>query len=170
LPDGVNDPAVEVPVAEPTIEYGEAWEFHINPQCNCTDPLQQVPHLAVKGNKVMRVTGPETLQQWITMCLATDRFRWEIYNNQYGTEFAQLIESSVPEDEAESEVIRVIREAILVDPRVASVTSVRVTPGRDVGNPSAFIAEVRVVTYTGELRLLQLDLSLIRTINAYLDT
>jgi hypothetical protein len=118
----------------------------------------------------MRVTGPETLQQWITMCLATDRFRWEIYNNQYGTEFAQLIESSVPEDEAESEVIRVIREAILVDPRVASVTSVRVTPGRDVGNPSAFIAEVRVVTYTGELRLLQLDLSLIRTINAYLDT
>jgi hypothetical protein len=105
------------------------------------------------------------------MVLATDRYRWEIFDNQYGTEFVQMIEDSIPEDEAETEVIRIIKESILIDPRVASVTSVSVTEGRDVGNPAAFLVEVRVVTYTGELRLLQLDLSLTRTtLDAYINS
>jgi hypothetical protein len=128
------------------------------------------PHLAIRGKKVQRVKGAETLEQWITMALATDRYRWSIYDNQYGTEFDQLIESSVPEDEAESAVIRAISDAILNDPRIASVTSVSVTDGRSLGNPSSFVAEVRVVTFTGELRLLQLDLSDTRTLDAYLNS
>ena len=160
LPDGLGDPAIAEPVAEDPVDYGTSWEFHLNPQCQaCDDPLMSGPHLAVKGNKVMRVEGPDTIEQWIAMTLATDRFRYEIFDNQYGTEFDDLIERSVPEDEAETEVIRVLREAILLDPRIAVVTSVSVTPGREVGNPSAFVVEIRVVTFTGELRLLQLDLS-----------
>lgn len=170
LPDGLSDPAVAVPVAEPVIEYGESWQFHLNPNCDCTDPLQQVPHLAVKGNKVMKVVEEDTLEQWIAFTLATDRYRWQIYNNQYGTEFKQLIEASVPEEEAETAVIRIIKDALLVDPRIATVTSVRVTPGREVDNPAAFIAEVRVVTFTGQLKLLQLDLSQVRTLDAYLNS
>ncbi len=160
LPDDINDPAIEDPVGQDPVAYGTSWEFHLNPQCDmCDDPLQTIPHLAVKGNKVMRVEGPRTIEQWITMTLATDRFRYEVYDNQYGTEFDQLIERSVPEDEAETEVIRVLREAILLDSRIAAVTSVSVTEGREVGNPAAFVVEIRVVTFTGELRLLQLDLS-----------
>ncbi len=163
LPDGLSDPAVSVAVVQESVEYGESWLFHMEDDCDCTDPLQQIPHLAVRGNKVVRTEEVDTLEQWIRMALATERFRWEIFDNQYGTEFVSLIEGSLPEDEAETEVIRVIREAILFDPRVASVTSITVTEGRDLGNPAATVAEVRVVTYTGELRLLQLDLSLIRT-------
>lgn len=169
LPDGLSDPAVAEPVAQDQIEYGDSWEFVMEGD-GSTDALTNVPHLAVKGNKVMRTEDVETLMQWIRMALATDRFTWEIYDNQYGTEFRELIESSVPEDEAETEVVRAIREAILVDPRIASVTSITLTDGRDVGNPAAFVAEVRVVTYTGELRLLQLDLSLTRTIDAYINS
>ena len=137
--------------------------------CSCLGDIPY-PHLAVQGNKVMRTEGAETLEQWITMALATDRFRWEIYDNQYGTEFKNMIEASVPEEEAESETIRVLRDALLPDPRIASVTSVKVTQGRDEGNPSAFIAEVRVVTFTGELRLLRLDTSQMRTADAYFNT
>ena len=160
LPDDINDPAIEEPVGQEPVSYGTSWEFHLNPQCKeCDDPLQESPHLAVKGNKVMRVEGPDTIEQWIAMTLATDRFRYEIFDNQYGTEFDDLIERSVPEDEAETEVIRVLREAILLDPRIAVVTSVSVTEGREIGNPAAFVVEIRVVTFTGELRLLQLDLS-----------
>lgn len=163
LPDGLTDPAISEQVAQEPVEYGESWAFHMEVDCDCTDPLLNEPHLAVRGNKVERTTGVDTLTQWITMALATDRYRWDIFDGQYGTEFNQLIEGSLPEDEAETEVIRVIREAILFDPRIASVTSVKVTPGRDIGNPASVVAEVRVVTFTGELRLLQLDLSLIRT-------
>lgn len=170
LPDDINDPAIEEPISDPVTEYGSAWQFHMSPECTCTDPLLNVPHLAVRGNKVMFVREEDTIEQWIRMTLATDRYRWEIYDNQYGTEFVQLIEASVPEEEAETEVIRTIRDAILVDPRISSVTSVAVTQGRDVGNPAAFIAEVRVVTYTGELRLLQLDISDVRTLDAYFNS
>ncbi len=167
LPDDLNDPAIEEPVAQDVIEYGTSWEFHMG-GCDC---IEDYPHLGIKGNKVMATRDSQTLEQWITMVLATDRYRWEIYDNQYGTEFVQMIEDSVPEDEAETEVIRIIRESILVDPRVASVTSVSVANGREVGNPAAFIAEVRVITYTGELRLLQLDLSLTRTtLDAYFNS
>lgn len=163
LPDGLNDPAIAEAVVQEQVEYGESWRFHMEAVCDCADPLMQIPHLAINGNKVERTEGVDTLEQWITMALATERFRWEIYDNQYGTEFTELIAGSLPEDEAGTEVVRVIREAILFDPRIASVTSVTVTSGRDLDNPSAVVVEVRVVTYTGELRLLQLDLSLIRT-------
>lgn len=169
LPDDVNDPAIQEPVAQDAVKYGKSWQFHMGGLCVCGDGTG-TPHLAVKGNKVMMVEEEQTLEQWITMALATDRYRWEIYDNQYGTEFKAMIEQSVPEDEAETNVIRIIKDAILLDPRIASVTSVSVEQGRDSGNPSAFIAEVRVVTFTGELRLLQLDLSLTRTLDAYFNT
>lgn len=170
LPDGLGDPSVEEPVSQAVVSYGESWEFHLNPECDCTDPLQQIPHLSVRGKQVQRVTEARTLEQWLRMALAVERFRWEIYDNQYGTEFTELIEGSLPEVEAESEVVNTIREAILVDPRVASVTSVGIVEGRDLGDPSAFVVEVRVVTFTGEQRLLRLDLSEIRTTNASLYT
>lgn len=169
LPDDLNDPAVQEPIAQDAVEYGESWEFHMDSNCSC-GTTADYPHLAIHGNRVMRVAEEQTLEQWIRMTLATDRFRWEIYDNQYGTEFKQMIADSIPEEEAETETIRVIREAILLDPRIASVTSVQVTDGRSLGNPAAFVAEVRVVTFTGELRLLQLDMSTIRTADAYFNS
>ncbi len=170
LPDGLNDPALEEPVTADAVTYGSSWQFHLNPECDCTDPLLDVPHLAVRGNKVTRTEEADTLMQWITMTLQTDRFKWEVYDNQYGTEFAELIEGSLPEEEAETEIIRAVREAILIDPRVASVTSVDFTEGRSLGNPAASVVEVRVVTYTGELKRLQLDLSLRTSIDAYINS
>lgn len=169
LADGLQDPAIEVPVAQDVVEYGEAWEFHMGLDCGCAgEPTY--PHLAVRSNKVQRVTEVETLQQWITMALATDRYRWEIYDSQYGTDFKELIAASVPEDEAESAVIRAIRDSLLVDPRIDSITSVNVVDGRSLGNPSAFVVEVRVVTFTGELALLQLDLSDVEMLDAYFNS
>ncbi|MDX1744358.1 MAG: DUF2634 domain-containing protein [Halobacteriales archaeon] len=173
LPDGLLDPALDEPVSQTPVTYGKSWEFHMNPEsCSCSDLQLDIPHLGVRGKKVMRTEGVDSLIQWIRMTLATERYRWEIYDHQYGTEFVDLIEGSLPEDEAETEVIRAVREAILTDPRVASVTSVRLTEGRDLEDPepAAFVAEVRVVTFTGELKQLKLDTSLRGEVSAYLDS
>ena len=56
----------EEPVAQEPVAYGESWEFHLNPECTaCDDPLKTIPHLAVKGKKVMRTEDAQTIEQWI---------------------------------------------------------------------------------------------------------
>jgi hypothetical protein len=164
LPDGLLDPALSDPIPSENISYGETWGFHLGTSCACEVVVgpdaasSGGPHLAVSGSRALRLTGVETLVQWIRMALATDRYRYPIFNNQYGSEFTDIIASSLDADEAETEIVRTIREALLIDPRIQTITSVDIVEHEE--NAAALIADIRLVTFAGDVSHLRLDLSL----------
>lgn len=70
--------------------------------------------------------GQEAMQQVILKILLTQRFAFRIYSWNYGTEINALVGKSYPV--FESEVRRVIREALLADSRITDLTNFSVEP------------------------------------------
>ncbi len=147
LPDELLDPLVGEPVFEEPVEFGETWEFHFGTGCGCDNALYG-PHLGVVGDKVKRLVGKDTLMQWITMTLHTTRFAHLIYDEDYGTEFTDIIATSLDADEAKTEIEQTILDALLVDDRILDVTSVDVVESED--SASSVLVDIRLVTFAGE--------------------
>ncbi len=147
LPDELLDPLLGEPVFEESIEFGETWEFHFGTGCGCDNALFG-PHLGVRNDTVKRLVGKDTLIQWINMTLATTRFAHLIYDADYGTEFTNIIATSLDDDEATTEIEQTILDALLVDDRILDVTSVEIVKSED--NASSLIVDIRLVTFAGE--------------------
>lgn len=89
---------------------------------------QQEPHsrtyrLDLETGRIRgMVDGLEAVNQAIQKALLTPRFRCMIYDNQYGSELKQIIiaEDVTPEF-VETEVPRLVQEALLADSRVLEV-------------------------------------------------
>lgn len=79
-----------------------------------------------KGRVVGFTDGREAMQQVILKILLTQRFAYRIYSWNYGTELDALIGKSYPV--FESEVRRVIREALLADSRITDLVDFSVEP------------------------------------------
>lgn len=89
-------------------------------------------------------SGLESVRQAVEIALNVERFRWQIYNANFGSEFDDL----VGEDEAfiESELPRMVEEALSVDNRVISVDNWTFERDED-----AFKASFSVHTVYGDL-------------------
>ncbi len=74
---------------------------------------------------VGRVDGLEAVRQAIYKILQTDRFRYPIYSFNYGNEFGALIGVSLPV--AQSEVSRLIEEALTQDDRIRRIENLNVS-------------------------------------------
>lgn len=157
LPDNLVDPALGEPVQSDPIEYGTSWQFHLGDNCPCPT-VEYGPHIAVRGNRAVRIEGINTLIQWIRMTLITDRYRWPIFDNQYGSEFNEIIENTDDAEEAKTEITRTIREALLIDDRIQAITDITIL--QDDENRNAVFVDVSLVTFAGDLSLLQLNLTL----------
>lgn len=59
--------------------------------------------------------------QWCMKALLTPRYRHLIYSRGYGQEFEDLIRRNLTRAGNESEIRRMVTEALMVDPRTASV-------------------------------------------------
>lgn len=67
------------------------------------------------------IDGPDAIRQFIRKAIATARFRFLIYDAQYGCELEDLIGQDVPLPLLQAEIPRVIREALVYDDRIADV-------------------------------------------------
>ncbi len=73
--------------------------------------------------------GLEAVRQAIEIALSTDRFRWQIYNSNFGQELQELIGED--EDYVMSELPRMIEDALSVDSRIIEVDNYVFTKNGD---------------------------------------
>ena len=75
----------------------------------------------VKNGRILnKFDGHEAMIQAVDKILKTERFVYPIYDNQYGNDFFELFGKSF--DYATVEVERMVKEALLSDDRVLTVT------------------------------------------------
>jgi len=75
----------------------------------------------VKNGRIMnKFDGHEAMIQSVDKILKTERFVYPIYDNQYGNDFFELFGKSF--DYATVEVERMVKESLLEDDRVLTVT------------------------------------------------
>jgi hypothetical protein len=67
------------------------------------------------------IDGDDALRQFIVKAIHTARFRYLIYDDQYGSELEDLIGADVTDAFLNEEIPRVIREALIYDDRIADV-------------------------------------------------
>jgi len=67
------------------------------------------------------IDDDEALRQFIYKAIRTARFRYLIYDDQYGSELEDLIGSDVTDAFLNEEIPRVIREALIYDDRISDV-------------------------------------------------
>ncbi len=100
---------VEMPVYKEV-----AWDFVRN------KPL-------VQNKEFVFVEGNEAIKVWIFKSLKTNRFEYEIYSWDFGSEIENLIGSGYSKGFIESEANRFIKEALLINPYIISVHDVSTT-------------------------------------------
>lgn len=71
--------------------------------------------------------GLDAMRQAVEIILNVERFRWQIYNSNFGSELENLPGNEL--DYIQSEIPRRIEEAFSVDNRILSVENYVFTPG-----------------------------------------
>jgi len=86
------------------------------------------------------VDGLEALAQHCKKMLLTPRFRFPIYDEDIGSEHASLIGADVPEEYIQSDIERMIYDALIDDDRVSDITNFT----------QEIIGQIRTVQFTVE--------------------
>lgn len=73
------------------------------------------------------IDGMTAIRQFVMKAIKTARFRFAIYDDDYGCEIDDLIGSDVPFELLETEVPRVIEEALIYDDRINDVYDFELT-------------------------------------------
>lgn len=73
------------------------------------------------------VNGIDAIKQFVIKAIKTARFRFAIYDDDYGSEIDDLIGSNASIDLLETEIPRVIEEALLYDDRITDVYDFELT-------------------------------------------
>lgn len=76
--------------------------------------------------RMILLSGNEALQVWIYHAIKTERFAYLAYSNDYGFEGKTLVGKVLTFGERKSEFERMIREALLVNPYIKSVDSIKI--------------------------------------------
>lgn len=84
------------------------------------------------------INGEDAMRQAIRKAVATARWRFLIYNGDYGCE----IDDIVTEDPSDSEIERVITEALLADDRISDVNSFEISRDGDIVYVSFYVVTV----------------------------
>jgi len=90
-------------------------------------------YLDFESGRIRRpIDGRRAIQQFIRMSLKTERFRYLIYDENFGSELHALIAEDLPQELLETEIPRVIREALLIDDRIQDVKNFEITRDKDI--------------------------------------
>ena len=110
-----GDMAVEESAAESLPLYTEvAWDFEKN-----------IP-IVEKGDFKI-VTGIEAIKTWVYKTMKTERFRYQIYTWNYGSEMEGLIGQNYTPNLTKAECIRCTKEALLINPYITNISNAEVT-------------------------------------------
>lgn len=85
-------------------------------------------------------SGLDAMRQAVEITLANERFRWQIYNSNFGTELNDL--PGQEEAYIESELPRRIQDAFSVDDRILSVENFQFVRDGDTLNVSFIVQTV----------------------------
>lgn len=86
----------------------------------------------LNGSQFQSITdGEPAIRQFIRKAVLTARFRFLIYDDQYGCELEDLIGQDVSYELLEMEIPRVITEALIYDDRVRDVVDFLITRDGD---------------------------------------
>ena len=73
------------------------------------------------------VTGKEAVKVWIWKAIHTERYRYEIYSWDYGSELENLAGQAYTAALKEAEAPRYLRECLLINPYITAVKNINVT-------------------------------------------
>lgn len=106
------------PVVQPEAEVVQAQKL---PLCReaAWDFERGIPLFS--AGEPLEVTGAEAVKVWAWKALNTVRYRHEIYTWDYGCEAENLIGQAFTPEVKQSEAVRYIREALMVNPYIRSV-------------------------------------------------
>ncbi len=131
--------ALAVPAApanQREIVFGEGWQFDFDKGEFVITPTGQVA----------RTTGVDTLMQWIRKTLITQRFSYPIYPTWYGSDLPRLIGVRAAREAIATEVIRLIRDALMVDARIKDIQ----TKGAKIQDDQVYV-DFTVVAFNGQI-------------------
>ncbi len=94
------------------------------------------------GRIIGKIDELEAVKQYAIKALMTARFRYLIYSDDYGCELEDLIGSDVTAAFIDSEVPRMVREALIYDDRVTDVTDIQFSREGDKLNISLVLNTV----------------------------
>jgi len=77
------------------------------------------------------IDGEEAIRQFIHKAILTARYRYLIYNGQYGCEIDSLLGGDISQQLLKSEVVRVITEALKWDDRVQKIDKFQIVRDSD---------------------------------------
>lgn len=112
-----------------------AWDFENN------TPI-------IVNNEFLFVEGAEAIKVWIYKALLTERFKYEIYSWDYGSEINTLINKGFTKALITSEVERFISEALLINEYILRVNSVSVSLSSDT-----LSVDISINTIYGEVEM-----------------
>lgn len=124
------------PRSQREIIFGESWQFDFDKGEFVITPTGQVA----------RTTGVDTLIQWIRKTLVTQRFSSPIYPTWYGAELNSMLGVKAAREAVATEVIRLIRDALLVDARIKDI----VTQGAQVADDEVYVS-FTVLAFNGQI-------------------
>lgn len=93
------------------VKFGKSWRFDFE-----TGDFIMTP-----TGKTMETREEDAWLEWCQKAVLTERYKYLIYSRQYGQEFTDLIRRNLNRAANESEIKRIVTEALKVDPRTASV-------------------------------------------------
>lgn len=80
-----------------------------------------------RSGKPLYVTGAAAVLVWAWNCIHTERFAHDVFSRDYGQDLAGLIGQPYGDEVRQSEAIRKLREALLINPYITAVDQVSVT-------------------------------------------
>lgn len=85
------------------------------------------------------VVGTAAIKQFVVKAIKTARFRFAVYDDDYGCELDDLIGQNASRALLESEIPRVIEEALIYDDRIERVYNFTITKEADVLSVSFYV-------------------------------
>lgn len=125
------------------------------PLCRETDWDFQTNQPIWRGGNPVFVTGARAVLIWAWNTLHTERFAHDVYSGAYGPAFGELFGRPYTEEIRQAEAIRIVREALLVNPYIKGVTQI----GVDFQD-SALSLRFKLTTIYGEVRIDGCDIAL----------
>ncbi|GIO35856.1 hypothetical protein J41TS12_07170 [Paenibacillus antibioticophila] len=114
FPASMNDSwneGIEAENESSEISFGRSWRFDFD----------QGEFVLTPTRKIASCTGTDAWVMWCRKAIRTPRYRHLIYSRSYGQELDELIGKGYSRAVLESEIQRMVSEALLVDPRTADV-------------------------------------------------
>ena len=110
---GVSEAKYIDNIASDTAKYGSTVQFD----------FEKHEFILTPTGKQKTYTGSDAWGEWCIKALATERFQYLVYSDNYGEEIDTLIGKSYPHSVIESEIQRMVKDCLMADPRTANVTN-----------------------------------------------